>query len=340
MMDMITAASKFESMSNEQDYKRAYERQRAAREKAESLLEDRSRELYEANETLKSAYDELSEQKNQLVQREKLASIGLLAAGVAHEINNPVGFVKSNLQTLEDYTASYTSAFLAYRKLVESVRDHCSEDVQDQISEIDEILATSNLEYIAKDGVDCIHESLSGIARIEEIIVNLSDFARTEGDNRVLCDINVLIENTLKLVWNEVKYKCEVVKEFSDVAGVYGWQGQLRQVFVNVIVNGAQAIESQGTITIRTHSDADYVHIDFIDDGPGIDEEVIGKLFDPFFTTKEVGSGTGLGLYVSHGIVTKHHGKISAKNNLTKGACFTISLPIEMRKNRRERREG
>lgn len=327
-------------MSNEQDYKRAYERQRAAREKAESLLEDRSRELYEANETLKSAYDELSEQKNQLVQQEKLASIGLLAAGVAHEINNPVGFVKSNLQTLEDYTASYTAAFVAYRKLVEAVRELGDADVQEQISKIDEILAKANLEYIAKDGVDCIHESLSGIARIEEIIVNLSDFARTEGDNRVLCNINELLDNTLKLVWNEVKYKCEVVREFGDIPEIYGWQGQLRQVFVNIIVNGAQAIESEGTLTIRTHSDEEFIHVEFMDDGPGIDEEVVGKLFDPFFTTKDVGSGTGLGLYVSHGIVTKHCGTISAKNNLTKGACFTVSLPIEMRKNRRERRDS
>jgi two-component system, NtrC family, sensor kinase len=317
----------------EQDYKRAYERQKLAREKAESLLEVRSRELYEANETLQNAYNTLSDQKNQLVQQEKLASIGLLAAGVAHEINNPVGFVKSNLQTLENYTASYSAVLNAYRNLAEAAEQGVS--ITEHIDKLKDILKATDLEHIAQDGVDCIKESLSGVERIEEIIVNLSDFSRSESDdNRVLCDINNLLDNTLKLVWNEIKYNCEIEKDYAELPKIYGRPGQLRQVFVNIIVNAAQAIESKGALKIVTRTGNDKVIIEFIDNGPGLDEETSAKLFDPFYTTKEVGSGTGLGLSVSHGIVANHHGSLTAKNNEGKGACFTVSLPFEMRKNR------
>lgn len=321
-------------MANDQDYKRAYDRQRLAREKAESLLEVRSRELYDANQTLQNAYDKLNDQKNQLVQQEKLASIGLLAAGVAHEINNPVGFVKSNLQTLDDYSNTYAEAFITYRALADAIKEGNKEVTANILAKLDSLLERSNLEFIARDGQDCIAESLVGIERVEEIIVNLSDFARSEGDDRVKCNINELLESTLKLVWNEIKYKCEIEKNFGAIPEIYGWQGQLRQVFVNIVVNAAQAIEDKGTLQINTYSDDKNVIIEFVDEGPGIDKKIVGKLFDPFFTTKDVGSGTGLGLYVSHGIIKKHHGKIEARNNKDRGACFTVTLPIEVRTNR------
>lgn len=321
-------------MADQQDYKRAYERQKAAREKAESLLEERARELYEANQTLQKAYEALQEQKDQLVQQEKLASIGLLAAGVAHEINNPVGFVKSNLQTLEEYSKTYAEAFAAYRELTELVKSGESDKTTDQLSKLDELVSKANLNYIAKDGEACIEESLAGVKRIEEIIVNLSDFARTEGDNRAQSNINELLENTLKLVWNEIKYKCEIEKDFGELPAMWCWPGQLRQVFVNIIVNAAHAIEEKGTISLNTRSDEDNIYIEISDSGTGIDEEKIDKIFDPFFTTKEVGSGTGLGLYICHGIITKHQGTIAAANNPDGGAKFSISLPIEVRKNR------
>ncbi len=322
-------------MTESKDYKRAYERARQARERAESLLEVRSRELYEANETLKSAYNKLQDQKNQLVQQEKLASIGLLAAGVAHEINNPVGFVKSNLQTLEDYTKSYMAVLNAHYGLTSAVKDGDDTQVQEQLSSVEALLQATDLDHIAQDGIDCIKESLSGIERIEEIIVNLSDFARSEDDDsRVLCDINDLIENTLKLVWNEIKYKCVIEKDYGELPQIYGRPGQLRQVFVNIVVNAAQAMDSEGTLRIVTMQSDENVAVSFVDNGPGMDEETLSKLFDPFYTTKEVGSGTGLGLYVSHGIVANHGGTLAAVNNEKQGASFTVQLPIEMRKNR------
>lgn len=322
-------------MNEQADYKRAYNRQRLAREKAESLLELRSRELYEANKTLKDAYESLKEKKNMLVQQEKLASIGLLAAGIAHEINNPVGFVKSNLQTLEEYSDTYVSAFLTFSNIVSAIQKGDHEEIQKQLDRINKLTVERDLEYLVQDGLECIKESLSGVERIEEIIANLSDFARTEDkDDRVLCDINELLDNTLKLVWNKLKHKVEIRKYFGDIPSIYGWPGQLRQVFVNILVNAAQAIDSSGTITLKTSCTDNDVVVDIIDSGHGMDDETLSKLFDPFYTTKDVGSGTGLGLYVSHGIVRNHHGTLTARNNTDKGACFTVTLPIELRKSR------
>jgi len=323
-------------MSEQLDYRRAYQRQKLAREKAEELLETRSRELYDANETLKAAYSTLKDQKDQILQQEKLASIGLLAAGIAHEINNPVGFVKSNLQTLQDYTKTYVESLAGYKNLASAVMKADHEKYQVELSELEAILERSDLDYVTQDGIESILESLAGIQRIEEIIVNLSDFARTDSDaSRTLCDINSLIDNTIKLVWNEIKYKCELEKEFGDLPQIYARPGQIRQVFINILVNAAHAMETSGTIRIVTELDGEYIAISFIDSGAGIPEGALEKLFDPFFTTKEVGSGTGLGLYVSHGIITAHGGMLEAMNNDDQGASFNVKLPIEMRKKRK-----
>lgn len=334
MMATITVDLRFALMADDVDYKRAYERQKQARAKAESLLEIRARELYEINESLQVAYDQLNEQKDQLVQQEKLASIGLLAAGVAHEINNPVGFVKSNLQTLEHYSKTYGAVHLAYKSLVTSIQEGDKEKTTVELNGLNKLLEESDLEYIVQDGIECINESLMGIKRIEEIVVNLSDFARSEKDERTKCNINDLLENSLKLLWNEIKYKCEVVKDYGEVPEIFAWAGELRQVFVNIVVNAAQAIEEQGTVTLRTMLRNDKIVIDIKDTGPGMADETLKRLFDPFYTTKEVGSGTGLGLYLSHGIIQKHHGTLIAENNAGGGACFSITLPVEVRGSR------
>lgn len=323
-------------MSETPDYKKAYERQKKARERAEALLEVRSRELYEANETLKNAYNTLNDQKAQLVQQEKLASIGMLAAGVAHEINNPVGFVKSNLQTLQDYTKSYTKVLQAYRALTELVVNNDQDAATEQsLKDLQQLLKTTDLDHIAADGIACIEESLSGVQRVEEIVTNLRDFSRSDNEDRVRVNVNESLESAIKLVWNEVKYNVGVIREFEDVPEVWAIHGQIVQVFVNIIFNAIQAMERQGQLIIRTSSDSSFVHTDIIDSGPGIEDEYLTKLFDPFFTTKDVGTGTGLGLYISHGIIDKHKGKLEAFNESNSGARFRISLPIEARKKKR-----
>lgn len=320
-------------MTQGSDYKRAYERQKLAREKAELLLEVRSRELFEANDTLKSAYNTLRTQNDQLAQQEKLASIGLLAAGVAHEINNPVGFVKSNLQTLEDYTVTFMTLLEAHNALVKAIKLGDEKQLNAQLTSLAELARTNNPENLAKDGVDCIKESLAGIERIEEIIFNLSDFARSDSDDsRMPCDINNLLDSTLKLLWNEIKHKCDIKKDYGQLPQVWGRPGQLRQVFVNIIVNAIQAMGTDGTLQLTTKTDGESIHVSFIDSGPGLEGEALQKLFEPFYTTKDVGAGTGLGLYVSHGIVRSHGGNLLASNNSGHGACFTVTLPIEMRK--------
>lgn len=320
-------------MSETPDYKKAYERQKKAREQAEALLEARSRELFEANETLKNAYNTLHDQKAQLVQQEKLASIGMLAAGVAHEINNPVGFVKSNLQSLQGYTKSYTKVLQTYRGITELIASKDPDAATKQsLEDLQQLLITTDMETIAEDGIACIEESLSGVQRIEEIVTSLRDFSRSDSDDRLQINVHDSLESAIKLVWNEVKYNVKVVKEFGDLPLVWAINGQIVQVFVNIIFNAVQAMERQGQLIIKTLSDPYFVHIDIIDSGPGIEEQHLSRLFDPFFTTKDIGSGTGLGLYISHGIIDKHKGKLLAYNDPMAGARFRVSLPIEARK--------
>jgi signal transduction histidine kinase len=320
-------------MSETQNYKKAYERQKEARERAEALLEARSGELFDANATLKNAYNTLHDQKAQLVQQEKLASIGMLAAGVAHEINNPVGFVKSNLQTLQEYSKSYMKVLKAYRditKLIES--KHPDAATKQSLEDLQQLLNTTDLENIAEDGLACIEESLFGVYRVEEIVNNLREFSRSDSDDRVKINVNDSLESAIKLVWNEVKYNVKVERDYGDLPATWAINGQIVQVFVNIIYNAIQAMARQGQLIIKTQSDPHFIHTDIIDSGPGIEEKYLSKLFDPFFTTKDIGSGTGLGLYISHGIIDKHKGKLLAYNDPEAGARFRVSLPIEARK--------
>lgn len=322
-------------MNKTNDYHKAYLRQKAAREKAEALLESRARELFESNESLRTALEQLQKQKSNLVQQEKLASIGLLAAGIAHEINNPVGFVKSNLQSLLGYIKALTKPLNSYLEIAEELSSQpMSKEMKLQLQSINVLLETEDIKYIATDSVDSIQEGLAGIKRIEDIVRNLKDYSRAESDQRSLIDVNAVIDDALKLIWNELKYKCEITKEFGDIPLIYGSPGQLNQIFVNLAMNAAQAMEERGTLSISTLCDSAHIYIFFTDDGPGIKEGIQSKLFDPFFTTKDVGSGTGLGLYVSYGLAKKHRGKIEVANNQGKGATFTVTLPINIRENR------
>jgi len=314
------------------DYKKAYERQQKARERAEGLLEIRSRELFDTNESLSKAFDDLKNHKEHLVQQEKLASIGLLAAGVAHEINNPIGFIRSNLETLEKYLESIRLILSAYAQLSGQLTQAAvTAELSDSLERINLLIKDRELDFISEDAVSCIKESLSGTKRVEDIVRNLKDFSRTDKDERLSLNINQVIDDSINLVWNEIKYKCTVKKSYGDLPDIYACAGQLNQVLINVLMNSMQAMGTSGEIEIRTSADSEYVHIDIIDDGPGFPEQDIFNLFDPFFTTKGIKEGTGLGLYISHGLVLKHRGKIVAANEADRGARITISLPIDMR---------
>ncbi len=322
-------------MNDPVDYKNAYLRQKAAREQAESLLESRARELFESNESLRAALVSLEDQKAHLVQQEKLASIGLLAAGIAHEINNPIAFIKSNLQLLQDTVRVIVAPLQAISAfLPDLLTASVSNEVRAKLVETNKQIESEDLDYLCSDSLVSIQEGLEGIARVEDILKNLKEFSHSESEKRTLLNINEVLEETLKLIGNELKYRCDVVKELGDIPEIYGSVGQFGKIFINLAINAAQAMEKKGILEVRTYTDKGSVIIEFTDNGPGIPPENMVKLFDPFFTTKDIGVGTGLGLYVSHGIAKKHYGSIKAENLVGKGARFTVILPIDVRTSR------
>ena len=275
-------------------------------------------------------------QKNaglQLLQSEKMASVGQLAAGVAHEINNPTGFVSSNLKTLAGYQKDLSRLIVEYRDLVSTLVDHTaatggSDMLLKQARVIAALENEIDIGFILKDIPDLIEESREGTERIKKIVIDLKDFAHPGMDKACEVDVNRGIESTLNVVWNELKYKATVSKELSDLPKIKGYPQQLNQVFMNILVNAGQAIPEKGEIRIRTLASDGHVEIRIQDTGTGISPQNVKKIFDPFFTTKEIGKGTGLGLHMVHSIISKHHGKIDVQSEVGKGTTFTIRLPV------------
>ena len=265
----------------------------------------------------------LEEAHNQLLQSEKLASIGQLAAGVAHEINNPIGFVNSNLGTLKNYV----SDLLRIIELYESGQPLLATDPALQNS-IREACEKADLDFLREDIATLIAESIDGTARVRRIVQDLRDFSRVDSTEWQWADLHAGLESTLNVVRNEIKYKADVVREFATLPKVECMPAQLNQVFMNMLVNAVQSIPEQGTITLRSGCADDMVWISISDTGKGIPPELMTRIFDPFFTTKPVGKGTGLGLSVSYGIVDKHGGHIDVQSQPGQGSTFTIWLPV------------
>jgi two-component system NtrC family sensor kinase len=265
----------------------------------------------------------LAETQSHLMQSEKMASVGQLAAGVAHEINNPIGFVYSNLGTLEKYVQDTFGLLDLYEAAEGSIADA---GVLDKISSAKNRL---DINFIKQDLRALMHESRDGIVRVKNIVQNLKDFSHVDDSEKwQLSDLHKGLDSTLSMVNNEIKYKAETVKEYGDLPEVECLASQLNQVFMNLLVNAAHAIDGHGTITIRTGREGDEVWVDIADTGQGISPEHMQKIFDPFFTTKPVGKGTGLGLSLSYGIVQKHHSRIEVQSGVGKGATFRVWLPI------------
>jgi signal transduction histidine kinase len=267
----------------------------------------------------------LEEAQSQLLQSEKLASIGQLAAGVAHEINNPIGFVHSNLGTLERYIGDLFRLVEACGEAEAGLPAGTREALAGLKEELD-------LPYLKEDVPALLRESKDGIVRVRKIVQDLKDFSRLDsGQDWQLADLRQGLESTLNIVHNEIKYKADVVKAFADIPAVECLPSQLNQVFMNLMVNAAHAIEgARGTITLRTgRRGDDQVWVEVADTGMGIPEDMRNKIFDPFFTTKPVGQGTGLGLSLAYGIVRKHHGHFELESEPGKGTTFRIVLPVK-----------
>ena len=308
---------------------RTLAREREARKQAEMLLEEKSRELFIANQELEKTYENLQQKQALLVHSEKMASIGQLAAGVAHEINNPIGFVMSNVGSLGDYASSFKAVFTEYDKLASLLKtDANTETLLAQLQTIQKICEDEDITFLMEDTDQLITESKEGLVRVKEIVQNLKSFVRLDEGAVETANMNECLESTLKVVWNELKYNCEVEKDFGDIPEIICNAGQLNQVFANLMVNAGHAIEERGKITLHTHATDTHVVIQVTDTGKGIAPENLARLFDPFFTTKPVGQGTGLGLSVSHGIIQKHGGHITVASEVGNGSTFTITLPI------------
>lgn len=279
------------------------------------------RELWKTNLELAEVNVKLQQTQDMMVRHEKLASIGQLAAGIAHEINNPLGFLRSNHAMLSKYLGVMMEI---NRRLVESGD-----------ASYMRLFEEFDLGYILGEVEHIFSESDEGYERIKRIVANLMSFSRMDKASEFeLVDINAGVESTLLVAWNEIKYVAEVERRLGDIPKVYAHGGEINQVVLNILVNAAQAIASQGRsekglITVATEKVDERVVITIADDGPGMDDEVCARVFDPFFTTKEPGKGTGLGLSVSYEIVvSKHKGTLSVESSPGAGTTFRIGLPI------------
>jgi len=297
--------------------------------KAKEQAEEAEKDLRKGNDKLKKVNRELKEAQSQLLQREKLASIGQLAAGIAHEINNPAGFVSSNLNSLQGYISDFIKTLKEYEKLLSLCKQKEDKDLLALAQQVENVKKEVDLDFLLEDIEKTVGESLEGTKRITKIVRDLKDFSHIDEAELKYADINEGIESTLNIVWNELKYKAEVIKEYGDLPEIECYPQQLNQVFMNLLVNAAQAIEEKGQIRINTFSEDDHIHIQISDTGMGIPQENLSRIFEPFFTTKEVGKGTGLGLSMSYGIIQKHQGKIDVKSQVGKGTTFTIELPVQ-----------
>jgi signal transduction histidine kinase len=268
--------------------------------------------------------EQLSMAQAQLLQSEKLASIGQLAAGVAHEINNPISFVFSNFGTLQTYVASLLRVLARYEAAEPFIADA---DVARGIADLREQV---DLAFLQEDVLALMAESRDGIERVRKIVQDLKDFSRVDAHQQwQWADLHQGIDSTLNIVNNEVKYKADVVKEYGTIPEVECLPSQINQVIMNIVVNGAQAIEGpRGRITIRTGESGGNVWIEIADNGCGIPQAIQSRIFDPFFTTKPIGTGTGLGLSLSYGIIQKHRGRIDMQSEEGVGTTFRIELPI------------
>ncbi|MDO8991302.1 MAG: ATP-binding protein [Sideroxyarcus sp.] len=286
-------------------------------ELAKQALEADIKSMRQLNQKLEDAH-------SQLLQSEKMASIGQLAAGVAHEINNPIGFVYSNLGMLEKYVQDAFGMIEMYEHAESAIADA---EVRQQLQAAKQKL---DIAFLKTDLHALMGESRDGISRVKAIVQNLKDFSHAGAtDEWHFADLHRGLNSTLNIVNNEIKYKAEVVKQYGELPEVECLLSQLNQVFMNLLVNAAHAIKERGTITVRTGRAGDEVWIEIADTGQGIASEHLQKIFDPFFTTKPVGQGTGLGLSLSYGIVQKHHGRIEVQSEVGKGTTFRVWLPVE-----------
>jgi len=310
-------------------------KQKQVEKSLEETVAIRTTLLQKTNQVLKKEKEEqvelnsqLKETQGHLVQSEKMASIGQLAAGVAHEINNPLGYIYSNLNTLKNYLSDLEQV----AAIAEKMADDLPAD-NTLATDFKQLKQDLDLEFLQEDLQDLVNESIEGATRAKKIVQDLRDFSRIDKQEREIFDVEEGISATLNIVHNELKYKADIVKEYGGIKPFECVGAQLNQVFMNLLVNAAHAIEDFGKITVRTgYENEDYAWVEIEDTGKGIPDNVKSKIFDPFFTTKPVGKGTGLGLSLSYKIIQDHQGRVEVDSEVGKGTKFRVYLPINPKK--------
>jgi two-component system NtrC family sensor kinase len=282
--------------------------------------------LQQRNRELEETFANLKLMQNSLIQSEKMASIGQLTAGIAHEINNPLAFVSSNLNRFHEYFFEVNGLLSNWHQLVPELDDcpSCRERVQGLFEKEDHV----DLKFMVEDFSVLMKHTLDGVERIKNIVAQLRGFSHLAASNFALADVNEIIEESILLTWNELKYKATIHKEYGMVPQILCNAVEIKQVFVNLLVNAAHAITQTGTISILTEVHDQSIMIRLSDTGSGISKDNLTKIFNPFFTTKPVGKGTGLGLWITLTIIERHNGSISVKSSEGAGTTFTLTLPI------------
>jgi len=288
-----------------------------------SLRNARQIELQQRHDELHAAHRRLAGAQEQLLQSEKMASIGLLAAGVAHEINNPIGYVHSNLGTLQEYIGALFALIECHESALQS---------GDPVSRRGDVLAKRerlDIDFIFGDLPKLMAESREGIERVTKIVQDLKEFSYVgRGEEMRPSDLHKGLESTLNIVWNDLKYKVRVEKHYGDLPLVECHLSEINQVLMSLLINAGQSIETRGSIDIATGAENGEAWISLTDTGCGIAPEVLQRIFEPFFTTKPIGRGTGLGLAIAYSIVTKHHGRIEVSSQPGIGSTFRVVLPV------------
>ncbi|MCF2856161.1 HAMP domain-containing histidine kinase [Pseudoalteromonas sp. SMS1] len=287
----------------------------AAKALAENLLESKSRSLYKSNDELSNAIKSLKSQEAQLIQQEKMASLGQLSAGIAHELNTPAGYARSNIETLQMYLVT----LLAYQKDLENM-------VSDQQAMLD-LKSSYDVAIIQEDIPDLMDESICGLNKIASIVSELRNYTHVDNEDMELEDLNLVLDQAINLAHSSFKHHATLDTRLEPIPKILCKPNRLCQVFVNLLVNAGQAVNKGGKIIITSTSDEHYVYCKVQDNGSGISPDNMRNIFDPFFTTKPVGKGTGLGLSISYKIIEQHNGHINVESAEGVGTTFTITLP-------------
>lgn len=303
------------------------------------LLSDKLRKANDELEDMnKNLQKKVEEQTALLIQSEKMASIGILASGVGHEINNPISFVNSNLSIIKKYSVRIKELLEMYKEMETDLRQGALDKIPPLLNEIKDFKEKKKIDFILGDMVDLAEECLEGTGRVSKIVKDMKTFSRADQAELKYIDLNEAMDATLNIIWNEIKYKAEVIKDYGVLPKVKCFPQKISQVFMNILMNSAQAIEEKGIINIATRyvkdgqrAEDEKVEIRISDTGCGIPKKDILKIFDPFFTTKPVGEGTGLGLSVTYDIVKAHGGTIAVESEEGVGTAFIVKLPIKIK---------